>query len=523
MRTPESSPCTTITIRTPDPSIDKYPAKAHAQRVANALGRATGRIFLRGAQTAYYPRSDAPVPFRQDRDFYYLSGCNEPGCGVRYDVAADWLVLFLPRVEDYRRLFFDGRGSTVEEAVGRYDVDEARYWGGDEEEKAGDSEVWSFDDESGNSGECPHDRGTTRRQRHAELRQALDSCRAVKDEHELARIRKANAVSAAAHVAILQELPNLAREDEVEAVYTRACIAAGAHRQSYAPICGAGPHAAQLHYVDNDGTLGEAGTLLVDAGAEWDLYASDVTRTVPVNARRPGHWASVEAADVYAAVEAIQESCIERIGPGVRFIDVHWHAVHMCIDALLSLGILRGEHEDIFRAGTYLAFFPHGLGHHLGLEVHDVPPPSTHFRDRRIDSSPYDDDTTLSDPAFSGRLTAATLLAPNTPSSPPLRPGMVVTIEPGIYFNREVLDHEYLTHETHRRFIAAHVLARYMHVGGVRIEDDVLVTHDGRDNLTTAPKGEQACKVVRGGARIRNKFSLGCDGPDSSRRMRMSG
>jgi Xaa-Pro dipeptidase len=109
--------------------------------------------------------------------------------------------------------------------------------------------------------------------------------------------------------------------------------------------------------------------MCLDAGCEWQLYASDITRTFPLS----GQWRSKEAENIYLLVEKMQESCIEGLGPGIRYLDLHIKAHQIAIDGLLALGILHnGTKEEIFKAGTSRAFFPHGLGHHVGLEVHDV-------------------------------------------------------------------------------------------------------------------------------------------------------
>jgi Xaa-Pro dipeptidase len=137
---------------------------------------------------------------------------------------------------------------------------------------------------------------------------------------------------------------------------------------------GSGPNAGILHYQGNDEAFGDRQVLLIDASCEWQLYAADITRTMPLNKKKPGHWPSLEAKAIYRAVEKVQEECIRLLRPGKRFIDVNWHAIHMTIDALLHLGLLKGDHMEIFHTGTVGAFFPHGLGHHIGLEVHDIMP-----------------------------------------------------------------------------------------------------------------------------------------------------
>jgi Xaa-Pro dipeptidase len=170
----------------------------------------------------------------------------------------------------------------------------------------------------------------------------------------------------------------------------------------------------------------------------------------------------------------------------------------MTIDALLELGILKGDHTEIFHQGTDGAFFPHGLGHHIGLEVHDLTPTRQEHSGSAFGSPNY---RPLSSRGFAerfslNRLTASGGAFPD--HSLPLEPGNVVTIEPGIYFNKFILDNVYLSNPEHRKFIDLEVLERYMPVGGVRIEDDILITEKGYENLTPAVKGEEMLAVIRG-------------------------
>lgn len=387
-------PNTTVAIRSGGSSFEKYPAKQHAQGVAAQLKLNNGLILLQGTKTKYYKDSDLPIPFRQDRSFYYITGCNEPGCYVTYEVEKDNLTLWLPKVDlNDARIFYDGRGSTVEEAMQKYDVDECKYIQGPVGKPKRTNLRKVLFDHDGEYAffKMPHKligkplRKKMKEHRKIGLRTAVNQCRVIKDEHEIAMIRKANKVTAEAHVNIMKNLSTFTSETEAEGYYLGTCVALGAKEQAYGPICGAGKNAGQLHYVSNDQMFGkDAQVLLVDAGAEWQHYASDVTRTLPINPSTPGVWPTKEAEAIYNAVAKIQDECIKQLKPGKKFIEVHWSAVHMAIDALLDLGVLKGEHMEIFHAGTVLAFFPHGLGHHLGLEVHDVPPPAVKYEGGRV-------------------------------------------------------------------------------------------------------------------------------------------
>jgi len=473
---------------------NKYPAKVHARRVAEAAGSPSAVIGLKGEKTVPYANSDQPRHFRQDRYFYYITGCNEPGCYVTYEVAKDYLTLWLPK-SDPRRIFYDGRGSTPEEAMAKYDIDKASYIEPDADMNAwvakacnATSRTVLFLDQQVSPNSQPAYSSSDL------LRHAMDSCRAIKDADEIKLIREANRISSEAHRQVLKHLSNFDREAQAEGLFLNTCIVAGAKEQAYGPIVGSGPNAGTLHYQANNEPFEDRQVLLIDASCEWQLYAADITRTMPLNRKHPGHWPSKEAEIIYKIVEKVQESCIQMLKPGVRFIDVTWHAIHMTIDALLEIGLLKGKYADILHAGTVGAFFPHGLGHHLGLEVHDITPTAADSESSRESSR------TACDACMTNTTKDLPDFTPNTLTAPPLLPGNVVTIEPGIYFNKYNLDTVYLPDPTHSQFIDTEVLDRYMPVGGVRIEDDILITDSGYENLTPAIKGEEMLKVIRKGA-----------------------
>ena len=474
--------------------MDKYPAKGHALRIAAAMGTHTGLIVLEATKSENWPNSDMGRPFRQDRYFYYLTGCNEPDCYVTYNISDDELTLWLPPINK-ARVVWTGRGSTVEEALQKYDIDAAHYIQYKAIRQDGlqvtvpsleaSVAIWQQNQQ-------PHERlvysmnGSVCEQDYTKemaLKQAMDACRVIKDEHEIELIRKASQISGEAHTAVLRSLHRFRSEADVEAKYMQVCIANFAKTQAYDPIAGAGSHASELHYMQNDASFDDSTQLLVlDAGCEVECYASDVTRTMPINRLAPGHWPSKEAEEIYDLVEKVQEACIKQMAPGHSFVDIHRLAQSMIIDGLLELGVLTGKHKEIDEAGTVVGFFPHGLGHHMGLEVHDVSPltrPSSDEEARALTLEP------------------SVCRAPCMQSSPTLQSGMVVTVEPGIYFNDFLLKNFFLNDPERGRYIDKKVLKRYMHVGGVRIEDDILLTRNGYQNLTTAPKGQKMLEIIR--------------------------
>jgi Xaa-Pro dipeptidase len=243
------------------------------------------------------------------------------------------------------------------------------------------------------------------------LKPALDTCRVYKSPHEISLIRRANAITASAHAAVLRSLPFARNESHLEAAYTSVCIRLFAKAQAYDPIIGGGTNAATLHYVRNNVPLKREGLVLVDAGCEWEGYTSDVTRTFPVSGQF-----SREQKEVYQLVQEMQDACISRTIAGADFRDMHWHAHRVCLQGLLRLGILRGGEEEVWVAGTTRAFFPHGLGHMLGLDVHDVELPGWGMMGEEgvYDAIEY---------SLHGKTVAPRVLEKD----------MVVTVEPGMY------------------------------------------------------------------------------------------
>ncbi|KAF2647914.1 hypothetical protein K491DRAFT_699296 [Lophiostoma macrostomum CBS 122681] len=471
---------------------EKYPAKQHARRVQEKLGVRRGLIYLAGQPARSNEDSDMPAPWRQRRYFYYLSGVNEPNCHVTYDIQNDVLTLFLPRI-DPKRVIWNGRGSTPAEALDKYDLDQVFF--------VDEMEDYVYDWMKFNRGDLyllhptqsPQYNGLYGNIDSESLQPAINRARIIKDEHEVQMIRKANEISSTAHKLILANISRFKNEAQVEGLFLDACISRQAKQQAYDPIAASGVNAGTLHYDANNEDFEDRQLMCLDAGCEWNLYASDITRTFPLS----GSWPSAEAKNTYLLVQKMQDTCIERLGPGVRYLDIHILAHQIAIDGLLKLGILHnGTSEEIFNAGTSRAFFPHGLGHHVGLEVHDVG--QGELMSAKKDYSKYENVPSLYPQNFHQPVYDKELcMAPTDPQSPHLEEGMIVTVEPGIYFSVYALNMFYLPSPIHSKYINLDVVKKYLPVGGVRIEDDILITSKGYENLTTAPKGEAMLDIIR--------------------------
>lgn len=440
-------------------------------------------IYLAGQPTINWRDSDQSRPFRQRRYFYYLSGVDEPDCSLTYDVALDLLTLYVPDFDLHRAIWM-GPTLSREEAQDRYHVDRVLYQSSLKaeleswlSERVQDSLLYMV--HASEKPKClPEEVPLDTKQ----LMPTMDAARGVKDEYEIRMIRQANKVSALAHRSILENIAKMKNESEIEGLFLDTCISHGARNQAYQIIAASGPNAAVLHYDRNNESLHNKPLVCLDAGAEWNCYASDVTRTFPLS----GQWPSEYVRDIYQLVARMQEECIKRIRRGTRFLSLHDLAHEIAIDGLLALGVFKnGTHSEIRASGASKVFFPHGLGHHVGLEVHDVSESSIMALHPALDHTQY---SPILNPSIS--------LSPCTLSAPLLEEGMVVTVEPGIYFSPLALANA--RKQPYARYIDFEVAEKYVHIGGVRIEDDILVTANGYENLTTAPKGEEMLAIIRG-------------------------
>lgn len=459
------------------------------------MGATKGLIYLVGQQTVNWEDSDQERVLRQRRYFYYLSGVDEADCYVTYEIQTDRLAVYIPNF-DLHRAIWNGPTVTKDEARARYDVDEVFYfaslrgnlmrWVG--EHNSPSSPVYVLHDSQKPS--LPSPFGDQLKYDAEQLQHAMDAARGVKDDYEIQLIRQANFISGDAHRKVLENIRHMTNEAEIEGLFLDVCVSHDAKNQAYSIIAGSGENAAVLHYIRNNEPLTGRQLMCLDAGAEWNCYASDVTRTFPLT----GRWPSSHARDIYRLVEQMQEECISRIKPGVRFLDLHVLAHHIAIEGLQRLGILRnGTAEELRESGASKVFFPHGLGHHVGLEVHDVS--GRQLTALAQDQAQDQDQTSVYESVLASPMPSR---SPCTLSAPVLEEGMVVTVEPGIYFSRLALNNaqQQQQQSTLAKYINFDVARTYLPVGGVRIEDDILVTAKGYENLTTAPKGDAMLKII---------------------------
>jgi Xaa-Pro aminopeptidase len=304
-----------------------------------------------------------------------------------------------------------------------------------------------------------------------ELVRATVSLRSYKSEEEVKEIEKALRVTRESYLMAIPEVRPGAREQEVLALMELVLRAYGLSF-SFPPIVTVN---GQIFHKTSYGDLMKKGQLLVmDTGAEsQNHYASDITRTVPVGGKF-----NQRQKDIYSIVLKGQEEAIKQIAPGIMYKDVHLKAARVMAEGLKDLGLLKGDLEEAVRQGAHALFFPHGLGHMLGLDVHDM-------ENLGEDYVGYNHTVKRSEQFGLGYLRLAKAL----------EPGYVLTVEPGIYFIPALYE-QWKKEKKFTDFINYDRAEKFLGFGGVRIEDDVLVTANGHQVL--GPKIPKKISEIEG-------------------------
>lgn len=385
---------------------------------------------------------DVEHHYRQDSDFWYLSGFGEPEAVMALIPGREHgeFVLFC-RERDRTMETWNGYRSGPEGAVEKYGADDAfpisdideilpgliegreRVYYDLGREPEFDRRVMNWV----NSIRAKVRTGAHPPGEFLALTHLLHDQRLYKSAAELKLMRRAGEISAAAHCRGMRTVHPGMFEYQLEAEYLHEFIHQGARFTAYPSIVGGGKNGCILHYIDNNEKLKDGDLVLVDAGCELDIYASDITRTYPVN----GKFSSAQQA-LYEVVLASQYAAIEKVQPGNHWNEPHEAAVHVLAQGMKDLGLLSGDLNEILETESYRKFYMHRTGHWIGLDVHDVGDYKVHDAWRVLE------------------------------------PGMVMTVEPGIYVAPD--------DET--------VAAKWRGIG-IRIEDDVAVTRKGYDIFTS--------------------------------------
>jgi Xaa-Pro aminopeptidase len=405
-------------------------------------------VAVVGGKKPTIRNSDVEHRFRQPSDLLYLTGFAEPEALAVIAPGRDKPFTLFVRPRDPERETWTGRRAGVEGAVAKFGADQAfpvdelrgeltKLLDGAEEVLYLPGDDRALDDlvlgalAELRAGER---RGMRAPTRIGDLRRTLHELRLVKDDDALAKLRRAVEITAEAHTAAMRAAARPgASETEVEALIDYTFRRHGGH-PGYGTIVGGGVNATILHYVDNCEPLRAGELLLVDAGCEYEGFTADVTRTYPI----AGPFSPAQRR-AYELVLQAEKRCIEAVKPGATIDGIHALAVEILTRGMVELGLLKGEVETLIKDGAFRKFYMHRTSHWLGMDVHDV--------------GAY---------AVDGQ-------------SRPLVPGMVLTIEPGLYVAPD-----------------AEGVPDELRGIGIRIEDDVLVTTDGHEVLTRAIPKEPA-------------------------------
>ena len=397
--------------------------------------------------------NDTHYRFRQDSDFFYLTGFEEPDGIAVIKPEADTKYTLFVRPRDPEREIWDGRRAGVDGAKSEFGADES-FPTVEFESKLADfldgAEVLYYrlglDEHLDNTiiKEIVRMRGSNRKPIHppqtiVDPATIVHEMRVFKGADEIEIMQQAADIAAEAHCEAMKAAKPGMQEYQIEALIEQIFRRHGASGPAYTSIVGAGPNATVLHYINNDGELRDGDLLLVDAGAEYKGYASDITRTFPINGRY-----SKAQREIYDLVLKAQMACVEMVRPGTTHDQLKQRSIEILTEGMVELGLLQGKTEELIKEKKYEQFYMHGLGHMLGIDVHDV--------------GRY----------YYGQESRA------------LEPGVVMTVEPGIYI---ALD----TKEIPEKYLGI----------GVRIEDDVLCTNNGPRVLTTkVPKHPEEIEAL---------------------------
>lgn len=399
---------------------------------------------------------DTEFKFRQDSDFMYLTGFPEPDAIAVIDPASKNPYTLYVRPRNLEMETWFGRREGVDGAVKNFGADKAfsvekfaadlgRILDGKEKlyyrlavDQELDQQVLSYLSE----------------QRVRRLKTAypphtivdptliIGQMRLHKTPDEVLLMQKAATISAEAHLLAMQKIKPGMNEFQIEALIESYVKENGATGVAYNSIVGGGENATILHYVENNRPLKDGDLILIDAGAEYQGYAADITRTFPVNGRY-----TPAQRDVYDVVLDVQLKCIDYTKPGNTVRGRQEYSIELLTEGMKKLGLLKGKTQDLIKKKSYMKYYMHGVGHYLGMDVHDA---GRYFTDQ------------------------------TARNSQPFAPGMVLTVEPGLYIPPDDKS----------------APAKYRGIG-IRIEDDVLVTKEGNFNLTTkVPKNPDEIEAV---------------------------
>ncbi len=417
-----------------------------------------GAAFIFPAAREVLRNPDVAFPFRQESNFFYLTGFEEPEAWVvlvpgASKGAAFKTILFVRRRDPVMEIW-EGERYGTEGALKIFGADEAFlhdefakklpellknvekvYYRTNLDEAEDRIVMGALEAHRRSMGRSGRPLLTV-----ADPNTVLASMRIFKSKEEVEAMKRACEITAAAHKAAMKETRPGMNEFEIEAFIDYQFRKSGAQRVGYGSIIAGGKNACCLHYRANNETMRDGDLLLVDAGAEFNYYTSDITRTYPI-----GKKFSKTQATIYDLVLKAQLECIAMAKPGATQAAIHRHASEVLVEGALSLGLMKGKTDELITSGAVKRFYPHGTGHYLGMDVHDIGLYQVNGEPRKLEA------------------------------------GMMFTIEPGFYIQPNDMD----------------APAEYRGIG-IRIEDDILITANGCDVMTAGvPKSREEIEALK--------------------------
>jgi len=375
--------------------------------------------------------NDTEYPYRQNSNFYYMCGFTESSSALLFvkKRKKTKVYLFVEQKDKIKELWNGKRLGEVE-AKKRFLVDEVfiiKDFNLKLKDFLSDKETLYFDFNLQYSKVKVIKRYSKSLATYKNIALLVNEMRLIKSKSEIKMIKKALKITQEAHLKLMT-MPKIGKNEsellaEVEYIFKKN----GAYSDAYTSIIASGNAANTLHYIDNNKILNEDSLILIDAGCEFKYYASDITRTIPVSGKF-----SEPQKELYQMILDVQLEIIEMIKPGYKRSDLQLNAVELLTKGMIRLGILRGSLKKLIKKEKYKKYYPHGIGHWMGIDVHDECP----YKQRNGEEIP-------------------------------LKRGMILTIEPGIYIDENDTS----------------VPKKYRGIG-IRIEDDILVTKDGYENLS---------------------------------------
>lgn len=412
-----------------------------SDRRAKIAERMAGATLVVASNPEYIRNHDVEYPYRQDSNLYYLTGFEEPESIFVFRPGRSPETVLFVRKKNPEMETWTGFRYGPELAMKEYKVDVAyaiedfdskivellkgsealyyRMYKNPEMDEKIEQALKALSKSQGRTGFgllSVHDAD-----------EFLGQFRVLKSDLDLINQRQACQISAQAHTEVMKYIKPGMNEREIHGYFIHQIYKRGCGREGYNSIVAGGPSACTLHYVFNDQKLHAEDLVLIDAGGEYNYFTGDITRTYPVG----GKFSEAQA-EVYSGVLEVQKKLIEMVKPGLPFAHLHEAGAHLLTDVMLRLGLLSGRREDLVAANRHRKYYPHGIGHYLGMDVHDAGLYYSKAKEPKV-----------------------------------LEPGMVFTIEPGIYIPYD--DQE--------------AAEKYRGIG-IRIEDNILVTKNGFENLT---------------------------------------